>query len=63
MIKFLVGLLEHLVGDCGTCKHEDDCPYIKAGNGSCFEIGGFEPHYEKRKKVINNGSIKTKNDK
>lgn len=40
--------INYLIGDCETCKYEKDCPYIKEGKGSCFETGGFEPHYEKK---------------
>ena len=30
-------ILEYLTGDCDTCKHKDNCPYIEEGKGSCFE--------------------------
>lgn len=46
----LKSLFDYIVGDCDTCKHKKDCPYIKEGKGSCFEIGGFEPHYERESK-------------
>ena len=46
----LKSILEYIVGDCDTCKHKKDCPYIKEGKGSCFEIGGFKPHYERENK-------------
>lgn len=49
VFKFFKEWVEYLVGDCGTCKHQKNCPYIEEGKGSCFDISGFEPHYEKRK--------------
>lgn len=49
IFKFFKEGVEYLVGDCGTCKHQKNCPYIEEGKGSCFDISGFEPHYEKRK--------------
>lgn len=45
--------INYLIGDCETCKYEKDCPYIEEGRGSCFEIGGFEPHYEKKEEIEN----------
>ena len=48
MFKVIKYLMEYFVGDCGTCKHECDCPYIKNGEGSCFDISGFIPQYEKK---------------
>lgn len=38
---------------CDSCKHKENCPYIEEGRGSCFEIGGFEPHYEKKEEIEN----------
>ena len=49
MFKIIKYLIEYFVGDCGTCKHEKDCIYIKNGEGSCFDITGFTPYYEKKK--------------
>ena len=40
--------INYLIGDCGTCKHEKDYPYIKEGKSSCFEISSYQPHYEKK---------------
>ena len=48
MFKFIKSIIEYIFGTCATCKHEDNCPYIKYGNGSCFETPGFLPKYEKR---------------
>ena len=48
MFKVIKCLIEYFVGDCGTCKHEYNCPYIKNGYGSCFDISGFTPQYEKK---------------
>ena len=45
IIKYFIN---YLTGDYETCKHEKDCPYIEEGQGNCFEIGGFEPRYEKK---------------
>lgn len=50
--------INYLIGDCETCKHEKDCPYIEEGKGSCFEIGGFNPHYEKKKEIKNKSKDK-----
>ena len=48
MFKFINNLIESLIGDCDSCKHKENCPYLEEGKGSCFEISGFEPHYEKK---------------
>lgn len=49
IILLLTGLIALLKGDCDSCKHKENCPYLEEGKGSCFEISGFEPHYEKKK--------------
>lgn len=46
--------INNLFGDCETCKHKENCPFIEEGRGSCFEVGGgFEPHYEKKEEIKN----------
>ena len=44
--------INYLIGDCDSCKHKENCPFIEEGRGSCFEVGGgFEPHYEKKEEI------------
>lgn len=53
-------LIENLTGDCDSCKHQENCPYIEEGKGSCFELSGFEPHYEKKEEIKNKPKDKIK---
>lgn len=48
IVDSIMDIIYNISGDCSTCVHEKDCPYLDKGSSqSCWE-GGFEPHYERR---------------
>ena len=50
MFKFFKDIIDYILGTCGTCEYEKDCPHIKYGNGPCWD-NSFAPRYKKKKDI------------
>lgn len=63
MFKFFKDIIDYILGTCGTCEHEKNCPHIKYGHSPCWD-NSFAPRYKKKKDlyITNSNQEREKND-